>query len=316
MENIFSVGIFSVIPGAKKQGWLPVIGSEERLPVTLINGSKPGKTAVITAGTHGGEYPGIEAAIRLAAMLDPAEVSGRIAIVHCLNQASFFAKTQYYNPIDGVNLNRVFPGRPLGSHTERLAYTISSQFFSQADIFLDLHSGDIHENLTDFVIYPKIGSSEQIAVSKEMASLLGVPYVVGSLSETGSIGSAAKIGVSGILGEIGCLGRWTEEQVERYIHGVSNILRYAGILAGEVVRQDCTYMQRMVGVNVPQSGIWHPLVEPGQSVYAGQELGEIVDLFGKTTEKISSPSDGIMLYVISSLAVTQGEALLAVGEPE
>jgi len=316
MEQNFTIGNLSVAPNSKVQTWLPVINSKAKLPVTLINGAMPGKTVLITAGTHGGEYPGIEAAIRLAKTIDPAEVTGRIAIISCINQESFFAKMQYYNPIDGINLNRVFPGKAMGSFTERLAYTVSSLFFSQADYFMDLHSGDIHENLIDFVIYPGIGSEEQKAKSREMASLLGVPHVVTSASTTGSVGAAAEMGASALLGEIGCCGRWSEESVGTYVEGLKNIMRYLGVLPGEVKRHACVYYKRMASINAPTTGVWHPAVVPGQVVKEGDFLGEIVDLFGNVLEKVNAPISGPMLYVVSSLSVREGEALYAIGDPE
>ncbi|MCL2548163.1 MAG: M14 family metallopeptidase [Symbiobacteriaceae bacterium] len=315
MEN-FTIGTLSAARGTKLQDWLPVLNSRDKLPVTLINGASPGKTAVITAGIHGGEYPGIEAAIRLSKAIDAGEVHGRIALVHCVNQEAFFSKSQYYNPLDGQNLNRVFPGKALGTLSERLAYTLSSLFFTQADYYLDLHSGDIHENLTDFVLYPLLGSEEQIATSRHLAALLDVPYVVGSSSNTGTFGSAAEMGVPGLLGEIGCCGRWNEIQVEAYISGIRNILYYTGILEGEPRDVNPTFFKRMVGVSAGATGLWYPWVEPDQPVSEGQPIGEIRDLFGTVTEKYLAPTSGVMLYVVSSLSVKLGEPLAAVGEPE
>jgi len=106
MSELFQVGALSAAPASKTQGYLEVPGTPVKMPITLINGAKPGKTVVITGGTHGGEYPGVEASIRLANTLQPADVSGRIAIVHPVNMPAFHAKLQYVGPYDGLNLNR------------------------------------------------------------------------------------------------------------------------------------------------------------------------------------------------------------------
>ena len=42
-------------------------------PFFSIVGAHPGQTFLITAGIHAAEYTGIEAAIRLGRLLDPAE---------------------------------------------------------------------------------------------------------------------------------------------------------------------------------------------------------------------------------------------------
>ena len=50
-------------PGMKKSGFLRLGGGEFSLPYTVICGSHPGKTVLITAAVHGGEYVGIQAAV-------------------------------------------------------------------------------------------------------------------------------------------------------------------------------------------------------------------------------------------------------------
>lgn len=129
----FKVGSLVAAEGTKVQGYLEVPGTPVKMPMTLINGVNEGKTVVITGGTHGGEYPGVETSIRLAKNLDPQEVSGQIAIVHPVNVPAFAAKMQYFGPYDGKNLNREYPGSATGTVTQRIAYAISSQLFTQAD---------------------------------------------------------------------------------------------------------------------------------------------------------------------------------------
>src|SRR2546426_8531323 len=44
-------------------------------------------------------------------------------------------------PLDVLDLNRVFPGNPNGSHTERLAAILTEHAVNGADVFIDLHGG-------------------------------------------------------------------------------------------------------------------------------------------------------------------------------
>src|SRR5665647_1394106 len=230
MSNLFKVANLSVEQGKKVQGFLNVYNSEIEMPITLINGAKPGKTVVITGGTHGGEYPGIETAIRLASQLNPEEISGKIAIVHPVNVRAFLAKMQYVGPDDGKNLNRLFPGKATGTFSERIAYTITTELFSQADFYMDLHGGDLHEALVPFVIYSLAGKPEVRKISEAAAAMMGVKYLVGSMSVTGSFGSAAVLGIPGFLAEIGQCGLWSEEEVLSYLKGVKNVLKYLEVL--------------------------------------------------------------------------------------
>ena len=312
--KVLNVGTLSAAPGQKVQDHLEVPGTPVKMPVTLINGEKDGKTVVITGGTHGGEYPGVEAAIRLAKNLQPADVSGQLIIVHPVNVPAFQAKMQYVGPYDGKNLNREYPGLATGTVTQRIAYTISSLLFTQADFYMDLHGGDIHEALTPFVLYSRLGTPEENELSIAGAKALGVKYVSGSGSANGTFGCAAKMGVPGFLGEIGNLGLWSEDEVETYYNGVTNVLRLLKVLEGEVIEnKDVVMLDHMDGGDAEQTGCWYPCVKLNEEVKKGQKLGEIRDYFGNLLGEYFSPCDGVILYVIASLPINTGDPIYAIG---
>lgn len=314
MNDLFKVGNLSVGNGEKVQGFLQVYNSEIQMPITLINGVKPGKTVVITGGTHGGEYPGVETSIRIASQLNPEEISGRVAVVHPVNVKAFLAKLQYLGPDDGKNLNRMYPGKATGTVSERIAYTVTNELFSQADFYMDLHGGDIHEALVPFVIYSEAGNPEVNKVSEKASALLGIKYLVGSMSANGSIGSAAIAGVPGFLSEIGQCGLWSEEEVLTYLKGVKNVLKYLGVLPGNVEYFGATIkIPKMIGYNAEQTGCWYPSIKPGDLVVKGQKLGEIRDYFANKLGEYFSSQDATVLYVASSLAINVGNPIAAIG---
>ena len=311
MKKTLTVGSLSAAPGQKTQGFLTVPASDLRLPVTLINGSMPGKTVVVTGGIHGGEYPGVETSIRLALQMNPDAISGQLIVVHPVNILAFFAKMQYLGPDDGKNLNRVFPGKATGTISERIAYTLTSELISQADFYMDLHGGDIHENLMPFVIYSTAATPGVNQVSEAAASLMGIQHIVGSVSTNGTFGAAAVVGVPGFLAEIGKCGRWNEEEVQAYLKGVKNVLKYLGLLVGKA--EDLgpvVKLAKMIGVEAEQAGCWYPAVEVGATVAKGQRLGEIRDFFANRLGEYVAPQDGLVLYVVSSLAINAGDPLI------
>src|SRR5262245_12174432 len=106
MSDTMRVGPLAVGRGQKVRGWIPVPGTRIRLPLTLIHGARPGKTLLVTGGIHGGEYPGIEAAIQLARALDPTSMSGSAMVVSIASPTAFQNRLQYRVPEDGLNLNR------------------------------------------------------------------------------------------------------------------------------------------------------------------------------------------------------------------
>src|SRR4029450_921375 len=76
----------------------------------------------------------------LAASLAAKDVTGRVIIVPAMNYPAFRAGTRT-SPIDKGNLNRVFPGRPDGTITEKIADYFQRHLLPLADYVLDIHSG-------------------------------------------------------------------------------------------------------------------------------------------------------------------------------
>ncbi len=297
---------------SKTRGYISVPGTPVEMPFTFIHGANPGKSILLTGGVHGGEYPCIETAIQLANELNPAEVSGTILIIHPVNPAAFLARMQYYGPYDGKNLNRVFPGKALGTVSERIAYQVH-QFQQAADFFLDLHGGDIHEALVPFVIYSKLGDPAKAEQSRLASSLLGFPYVVGSVSDNGSIGAAAQAGTPGFLAELGQCGRWSPDEVDQYKSAVVNVLRGLEVLPGEAVQHKVEFLEKMLVTTATEEGCWYPSVALDEVVKKGQKLGEIRDFFGTVKAEYFSDSDGIVLYLVTSLAIQTNDPLCAIG---
>ena len=129
-------------PGEKVSGFVHIIGAEFGIPVTLICGEKEGETVLISGGVHNAEYVGIQAAMQLADELDPKKIAGNIIVIRLMNRTGFEHRTMSLTYEDGKNLNRVFPGNPNGTLSDRIAYTVVTEFFPKADYYVDLHCGD------------------------------------------------------------------------------------------------------------------------------------------------------------------------------
>ncbi|MER9851739.1 succinylglutamate desuccinylase/aspartoacylase family protein [Mesorhizobium sp. M0106] len=107
------------------------------LPVFSLNKGE-GSRLLITGGCHGDELEGPIVARRLIEWL-PLTHCGRAIVVPVLNPPAVQAGSRN-TPVDGFNLNRVFPGRADGSVTERVADAISRLLLPMAETVFDLHS--------------------------------------------------------------------------------------------------------------------------------------------------------------------------------
>lgn len=96
-----------------------------RLPITVIKNGE-GPTIFFTGASHGDEYEGPIALSKLSTSLKAEEVQGRVIILPALNLPALRAGTRL-SPIDGKNMNRIFPGSRNGTVTELIAHYVTEK---------------------------------------------------------------------------------------------------------------------------------------------------------------------------------------------
>lgn len=289
------------------------VGKSE-LPVILMKGKNSGQTLLITAGIHGSEYPGIEAAKRLKQILDPDKLSGNLIILPCVNQAAFFERRAFINPMDGKNLNRCFPGKQDGTESEKIAYALENDFFSAADFYLDFHSGDLPEKLDKFVFVPGVGEARTKAMAREAADYLDLPFGVLSQSRTGAYNHACLIGVPALLIERGGYGERSETAIDGFLDDTYRILGYLKILNNKTIDPSrLALLKNIHYLSSSSNGLWTPARSVGDTVKLGEPLGVIEDFFGIVKKQYIAEQAGKILYQNAGLSISQGESLLAYG---
>ena len=132
----------------------------------------------MVAGSHGTEYASIIALEKLAQSVNPAELSGTLIIVPLINLASFAQKVPHLNPVDGKNMNRMYPGNPNGTQTERALWAIGRQVVEPSDYLIDLHGGDLDENLRRYSYWPQTGNEKLDATSRAMVMAFGLDHII------------------------------------------------------------------------------------------------------------------------------------------
>jgi predicted deacylase len=138
-----SGGLDDGAPGSTVWGHLeipnPTIMASSLVPICVIHGSQPGRTALLLAGNHGNEYEGQVALRRLASTVQPAQLCGRLIIIPTISMEASTGWAREWP--DGTNFNRVMPGDPRGIPAEQLAHFLSAVLIPRADIVYDLHTG-------------------------------------------------------------------------------------------------------------------------------------------------------------------------------
>jgi N-alpha-acetyl-L-2,4-diaminobutyrate deacetylase len=272
-------------PG-KRLGFLNVPWSRDdsawgaiRVPIHVIRGGK-GPTVLFAGANHGDEYEGPLALLKLARRLDPARLRGQVILLPTMNHPAAQAGTRT-SPIDGVNMNRCFPGRRDGTPTLMLAHYVYHHLVGRADVVVDLHSGGKTLDFVPSVTMHELEDQDLMERTKAALLATGAPLalILHELDPAGMLdGAVEALGKMFITTEFGGGGSTTPERVAIADRAVHNLLCHLGLLDEAPIeaprpRFACTPADGFVVSD--DAGLFEPLVELGAPVEAGQPLGRV-----------------------------------------
>lgn len=308
-----------------------------RLTTTLTNGEEriiaasifsfaqdDGPTIVLTAGIHGDEYEGQVALAELARELRLEDISGRVIIMPMVNAPACQAG-QRNTPLDDLNLNRAFPGRPDGPFSSRLAYFIETELYSRADYAADFHCGGAILHFLPSTLFVVTGETSQDQKRLDLASAFGARHCMlfGNKTmgvEVGIDAAMLRQGVIGTSGEYGGSAEITPEALDLCRTGLKRLLAHLGILAMEPapsitkpdlidVRPDECY------VLAETDGLFEPLVRLGDIVPSGTPVARLhrPDRPDEASRILHSRTGGIVMARRSLAQTSAGDWLLIIG---
>lgn len=270
------------------------------IPVTVIKNGE-GPTALLTGGNHGDEYEGPIALFDLARSVKAADVSGRVIIVPAMNYPAFLAGTRT-SPIDKGNMNRSFPGAPDGTVTPKIADYFQRSLLPLADIVLDFHSGGRTLDFLPFCAAHVLPDKAQEAKAFDLVSAFGAPWSMKML-EIDAVGmydtAAEEMGKVFITTELGGGGTASAKSATIAKRGVSNVLRHAGILKGEMEVAPTTWLDMPDGDCFSfsqEDGLVEFLVDLGEPVERGSTFARIYPTgrTGVAASEIRAKRDGLL----------------------
>ncbi|HIH89001.1 TPA: hypothetical protein HA344_07315 [Candidatus Bathyarchaeota archaeon] len=306
-------GGVSARPGEKSMGFLDVGDEKFKVPIAIIHGVSAGKTLGLIGGTHGTEFASIEAVTRIIGALEPAEMSGTVLAIPVLNRPQFEARQQYTSPVDGLNLNGVFPGDPKGTLTKRIAHVAFEEVASRCDALVDCHGGDIDEDIRGFVVAAEGQDAAVNAEALVLASCFpcGLTHVFPA-GGGASLSAQSIYGIPTIMPEAGTPCPVRKDAIDFHYEGIMNVLHHMGIVPGKPKYWNHSVSRRRLRVLSTGDGTWHPSVPLDDEVKAGDGIGIVKDLFGKTIQVAVAPEEGIVSMARCFYSVKKGETLVVV----
>ena len=290
------------------------------IPITQFkNGDGP--TALLTGANHGDEYEGPIALFNLARRNNISNISGRVIIVPAMNFPAF-QSCDRVSPIDGINMNRTYPGKPDGTVTQIIADYFSRILLPMTDIALDIHSGGKTLDCLPFAASHALDNKKQEEVCEAAAKAFGAPYLLKMLElDSGGMydSQVESMGKTFVTTELGGGGTSTPYTVEIAKRGVDNLLIHAGIMSGKSMPSPTP----TVSLNMPDDrsfvccehrGLVEPVVSLGDMVHTGDLLAIIHNTDRTAAEPVEyfAKRDGMVIIKHSPSIINMGDNLFVI----
>ncbi|MDQ8153189.1 MAG: succinylglutamate desuccinylase/aspartoacylase family protein [Gemmatimonadota bacterium] len=290
--------------------------------MATIHGAKSGRTVAVLSGAHGTEYASILAAQAVIPRIDAAKLSGTVIVVPLINRASFERMRVHMNPVDEKSMNGNYPGKATGTQTERVLDVIARDVIAKADVVIDLHNGDIDENLRPYSYWTRTGNAAQDSVALELCRAMGLDHIIVrnlDVKNPASTRSASGYALSlGKVAIVAAAGRWARTDVSdiRLLEdGILGVLGQLGMLQrAKPAPLRVTWLGDDARVRADSNVFWSAVVDRGARVKAGQAIGFTSDYWGRKIADVRAPKDGMVTFIRSVPSAWAGATLVTVAE--
>jgi len=289
--------------GGKATGFVTAVnrvdGTDLGIPVIIVHGKKDGPVLLVDGGIHGDEQEGTFAISEFARELDPEKLRGTFVGVPVLNTASFEAMERG-NPRDhhSYDMNRIYPGRPNGYLTERIAHIHDTEIAAVADLEMAIHSGGNICYLGETIFFPT-GDQASFELARSMGQdweiILDAPRSGGS-----PMAAMAERGKPAITVELGGCATTMPGDLRHNIdvlkRSFANTCRHYGMIEGQAEYAASVWRGKQQVVQASKSGLLEPNPEIPikKPIREGELLLRITDFFLEPIEELRAPCDGTL----------------------
>lgn len=287
-------------------------GARVALPVIEYQAGG-GASLFVGCSIHGDELTGQASVWKLRKEIEESELKGRLTIVPVMNPMGFNYNVRGV-PMGSIDLNRLYPGDPEGSLSERTTARIWA-LAREYDYIVDVHTagwciphilvdplkGDLEQRVEDFAQASGITvlhefEAERYALQNLGASLPGVALREGKVALTVELGGFKGIDWASVDAGYMCL---------------RNLLIKAGLMEGRLRIVTSAPVVRETGFRrsplfAPRGGLLRFEEVPGSKVKEGGLIAEVRDVFGHVIDEVRAPEEGFVVALNAVSMVSTG----------
>ncbi len=286
------------------------LAREIRLPVMVARGCRPGPVLGITAALHGNELNGLSVIHRLLQTLDLKEMAGAVVAVPVVNVPGYHANRREFS--DGMDLNRVFPGKEGGTQSQVFAARFLDRAVSCFTHLIDLHTASFGR-INSLYVRADLNhpAARQMAEAQKPQILLHNRGVESTLRD-----ACMDRGIPAITVEVGNPQRVQDDLVWWSVLGVQQVMHELGMQTAPPRRSppwETIICGRSYWIYTDRGGFLEVLPQLGQRIQAGQRIGQVRDVYGQVIRDIFAPEGGVVIGRSTNPVNQTGSRVLHLG---
>ena len=234
---------------------------------------------------------------------------------------AFTQMTVHLNPVDGKGMNAQYPGDPTGTQTQRALASVAAQVVRPADVVVDLHGGDLDEDLRPYSYWFRSGQPAQDSASHVLVLAFGLDHIIvrdfdlaDPASRRNLGGYAMSLGKTVLVAEAGRSGTVAQEDVQLLMDGVLNVMAALRMIDRPVrpVGRP-VWLDASTRLAADSAGMFFATVARGSYVAEGAKIGYTTDYLGRPTGEVRSPTAGVVTFIRGVPSMWKGATLATIG---
>lgn len=285
-------------------------GNETMVPAMVLRSHQPGPVVGVTAAVHGNELNGIPVIHRLMEQLGTVGLAkGTLVAVPIVNVPGYLRYQREFE--DGVDLNRIMPGKANGTESQLYAHRLVERLFYCFEYLLDLHTASFGRVNSLYV-----RADMDNPVTAKMARLVSPQIIVHSPGGDGTVrATCTDRGTHAITIEVGDPARLQRGLVRSAHLGVQEVLEHLGMVQdlsdpdpGEIV--ECS---RSYWTYTDRGGVLTVLPGVVDRVEKGEIIARLYNVWGDPVREYRAPEAGVIVGKATNPAARAGSRIIHLG---
>ncbi len=321
ITHVNQINLSKVPAGTIQKYWLDLLdnafGQPISIPVIIAKGNTDGPVLGLTAAIHGDELNGIPIIQQVFQTINPKQLQGTIIGIPGLNALGFQLNQRDY--IDDVDLNRIFPGSPIGDVSQQYAWQLSQKVLPLFDFLVDMHTASFG-NLNTFYVRAdwKNDTLRQMALLQGTDIAVdnpGIPSAGASASAKTMRAEAVLMGIPTITVEYGNPQVYQSDMIERGIKGILNLVDWLGMqrFSTSKVAKQPVLCKKSYWIYTDAGGLLDVHVELNDMVEKGALIATLKNPFGDVVQQYVAPERGIVIGKSANPVAMSGGRIIHLG---